>query len=190
MDLAAGSKARVFADHAALESGMSEIQGGSHFEISARTLKIRPSNSESIARVKMNGDRGVLVTALNAPVEVLNKEGLLVARVTPGLPLSFLPQAAAAGAFDNTGCVLQKSGSAVFVDETGNQIFELRGADLRRAIGNMVHVTGTTDTAATPAGGASQVINVANATVTRRGGCSALASKVGATTTAAGLGAA
>jgi hypothetical protein len=190
LDLGTDSKARVFANRATLESGMSEIQSPSGFEIEAQTLRIRPSEASSIARVKLDAGNRVLVTALNAPVNVWNGDGLLVARVNPGLPLSFLPQAAGSSAFDSTGCVLQKNGAAIFADQTGNQVFELRGADLRKAVGNTTHVVGTINSSATPAGGASQVVNVTSATVTTKGGCSALATKLGAVTVAAGLGAA
>ncbi|MEP6715979.1 MAG: hypothetical protein ABJC09_10420 [Terriglobia bacterium] len=186
LDLGAGSKVQLFANRASLESGVGEVQSGSGFEMDAKTLKIRPSGANSIARVKLDSGNRVLVTALNAPVNVLNREGLLVARVTPGLPLSFLPQAAASGAFDDTGCVVQKGGAAVMVDATGNQIFELRGADLRKAIGSSMHVVGMVDSSAT-AGAASQVVKVTSATITTKGGCSAAAAKVGGTTTAAGL---
>ena len=190
MDMASGAKAQVFANHASLEAGMSEIQSTSGFEIDAQTLKIRPSQPNSIARIRVDSDRHVLVTALNAPVNVWNREGLLVARVNPGMPLSFLPQAAASGSFDSTGCVLNKSGAAIFADQTGNQVYELRGVDMRKAVGSNTHVVGTINSSATPAGGATQVVNVTSASVTSKGGCSALATKLGASTAAAGLAAA
>jgi hypothetical protein len=186
LDLGADSKAQVFEHHASLVSGATEVQSAAGYEIDARTLKILPAAS-AIARVKLDGASQVMVTALNGSVNVLNRDGLLVAKVLPGAPLSFLPQAGAAAGFDNTGCVLQKSGAAILVDSTGNQVFELRGADLRKAVGNTTHVVGTTDASATPAGGASSVVKVTSATITKKGGCSDVATKVGATTAAAGL---
>ena len=192
LDLAAGSHAQVFASHASLESGQGEIEGGSGYEIDARTLKIQLSEKASIARVKIDPrDTRVYVTALNAPVNVLNNEGLLVARVTPGLPFSFLPQgAAAANAYDATGCVLQKDGAAILTDDGGSQVAELRGYDVRKAVGKRTHVLGSVDATATPAGGASQVVKVTKTTLVAQGaGCSAQAAKLGATTTPAGLGA-
>lgn len=188
IDLGAGSQARIFANHASLDRGMSEIQSASGFEVGANTLKIRTTGANGIARVKLD-NKAVLVTALNAPVEVLNPAGLLIARVNPGLPLSFMPQAGAASSFDSTGCVLQKSGAAIIVG-SGNQTYELRGADLRKIVGNQAHVTGTVDTSATPAAGATQVIHVNSVNITSKGGCASAASAVGATTAAAGLGAA
>jgi len=188
LDLATDSRMQIFANRATLVSGTSEIQSPSGFEIEARTLRILTSEASSIARIRLDGSQGVLVTALNAPVSVFNQNGLLVARVKPGFPLSFLPQAAASGTFDGTGCVLQKSGAAVLVEDNGNKVTELRG-DLRKTVGSQYHVVGTVDSSATPAGGASQVVNVTKADLTQKGGCSALAAKVGAVTTAAGLGA-
>ena len=190
LDLGTDSKARVFANRATLESGMSEIQSPSGFEIEAQTLRIRPSEASSIARVKLDSGNRVLVTALNAPVNVWNRDGLLIARVNPGLPLSFQAQAAASDAFNSTGCVLQKAGAAIVVDQTGNQVFELRGANLRKVVGNTAYVTGTIDSSATPAGGASRVVKVTSATVTTKGGCDAQAAKLGAVTSASGLSAA
>lgn len=188
LDLAAGSRATIFSNHVSLEKGMSEVQSSSGFEVDTRTLMIRGAEASSIARVKVaDNNKMVYVTALNGHVNVLNREGLLVARVAPGMPLSFIPQAAGASVFSNTGCVVQKGGAAIIVDETGNQIFELRGMDLRKVIGSHVQISGTIDTAAKAAAGASQVVKVSKAVVTKKGGCASVASKVGATTTAAGL---
>jgi hypothetical protein len=193
LDLAAGSHAQIFASHVSLESGQGEFEGASGYEIDARSLKIQLSEKASIARVKIDArDTRVYVTALNAPVNVLNSQGLLVAKVTPGIPFSFLPQgAAAANSYDQTGCVLQKNGAAILTDDGGSQIAELRGSDIRKAIGKRTHVLGSVDATATPSAGASQVVNVTKATlVAKSTGCSALAAKLGATTSPTGLGAA
>jgi hypothetical protein len=190
LDLAAGSHAQVFASHASLESGQGEIEGASGYEIDARTLKIQLSEKTSIARVKIDAsDTRVYVTALNAPVNVLNSEGLLVAKVVPGIPFSFLPQGASApNAYDATGCVLQKNGAAILTDDGGNQVTELRAYDIRKDVGKRTHVIGTVDATATPVAGASQVVKVNKATIQPNGAsCSAVAAKLGATTVAAGL---
>src|ERR1022692_4130816 len=118
LDLGSGSRAQGFSNRVALESGMGEIQGAASYEIDAQSFRIQPSGAASIARVKVGGDRRVFVTALKAPVTVLKGDGLLVARVNPGLPLSFLPQAGASAPFDTTGCVLQKEGAAILADST------------------------------------------------------------------------
>ncbi len=191
LDLAADSKARVFARRATLEIGTTEVQSASGYEIETPTLRIRPNEARSVARIRVEGGNRVFVTALNAPVSVLNHDGMLVARVNPGLPLSFLPQAAGAAAFDKTGCVLEKDGTAVFVDQSGNEISELRGTDLRKMVGNRAHVTGSIDTSATPpVGGTSQVVEVSAATVTKKSDCAAEAAKLGLAAGVASAGAA
>ena len=190
VDLGAGSRVKMFGNHLALESGMSEVQSQTGYEIEARGLKILGLNKDSIARVSIGADRRVAVTAVSGPVNVTS-QGVLVARVFPSAPMSFLPQAAASDAFESTGCVLNKSGAAILVDDTGNQVTELRGMNMSRSVGKHTRIHGTIDSSATPAGGASRVVKVTGATAAGNGGgCSALAAKLGATTAAAGLGAA
>ncbi len=195
LDLAAGSRAQVFGNSETLESGMSEVQSSSGFEIQARTLKIQPSDASSIMRVKLDGAQAVLVTALNSPVNVSNKDGFLVARVMPGVPFSFLPQAAAAktgNEVDITGCVLQKGDSAVLVDQTGTQVYELHSAKKTKfdktLIGSRDHVAGAIDPSATPdpKSGAKQVLIFGGIKLAEKGGCADIAAKVGASAVAAG----
>jgi len=190
LGLGAGSRVQVFSNRVSLESGVAEVQSSSKFEVDARTLKIVASDSGAIARVKLNADGRVLVTAVNAPVNVLNHDGVLVTKVSPSLPMSFLPQVAAAGTFDMTGCVVNKNGAAIFVGSTG--LYELRGANLTNAVGNSVHMKGTINSSAIPAGGATQVITVTSSEIAAKGSCaSALATAgLGATLSPAGLGAA
>jgi len=187
VNLGANSVMRVYANHASLEGGTSELQGGSSYAIDARSLKIQPAEAGAIARVRLDGDQKVLVTAVTAPVNVWNVDGLLVARVLPEAPMSFLPQAAASNAFSNSGCVVNKSNAAVLVDQTGNQVFELRGNNVRNFIGKRANVTGTLATGATPVTGASQVVNVSSITAGTGGDCAPVAARIGGTMTAAGI---
>ncbi len=190
LDLAAGSKVRIFANHVALSAGMTEMQSPSGFEVDTTNLKVLSTDSKSVARVKIDSNQ-VYVTALNSPVTVLNSQGMLVAKVAPGLPMSFMAQGAAGmNSFSVTGCVLNKNGVAILDDESAHQISELRGADLRKVVGSHVHIVGTVDATATPGGGSAQVVKVSAATVATKGGCSTQATAVGASAAAAGLGAA
>jgi hypothetical protein len=191
VDLGADSVVRVFANHVSLEGGSSEVQSASHYSIDARSLRIEASESGAVARVRLDGDQKVLVTALIAPVNVWNRDGLLVARVLPATPLSFLPQAAGSTAFSNSGCVVNKSNAAVLVDQTGNQVFELRSSaksvDLRKFVGKRAAVTGTVDPAGKPVPGATQVVNVSAISAATGADCGPVAARIGATTSAAGL---
>jgi hypothetical protein len=188
LDLGAGSRAQVFANRVALESGLTEVQSTSGFEIEARTLKINPASAGAIARVRVDGPNSILVTALNAPVNVMNSEGVLVARVMPNLPMSFVPQAGAANSFNSNGCVVNKNGTALLVDDN-KQVFQLSSSNVSKMVGKRASVRGTIDSSATPQQGATQVVNVSSISNGPRGGqsCTQLASSIGATTSAAGL---
>lgn len=190
LNLGANSVARVFANHASLESGAGEIQNATGFTMDARFVKIQLAETNSIARVRLDGDQKVLVTALQAPVNVWNSQGLLVARVMPEAPMSFLPQAAAGNAFSNSGCVINKNGTAVLVDSTGNQVFQLNpgsGVDLRKFVGKRASVTGTVNSSATPIQGANQVVNVSAIAGASGGDCAPVATRVGGTMTPTGM---
>lgn len=191
IDLGEDSVVRVFANHASLEGGGSRVQSSSGYTIEARTLRIQPVDAGSVASVRLDGSQRVLVAALGAPVNVWNHDGVLVARVTPQMPMSFLPQAAASTAFDNTGCVVNKSNAPVLVDATGNQVFELRTTvktiDLRKFVGKRAKVTGATDAAAKPVAGATQVVNVSTISSATGASCDDVAARIGGTTSAAGL---
>jgi hypothetical protein len=162
LDLGAGSKAQVFAGHLALNTGTSEVQSASGFEIDTRTLRIKPADAHSIAKVALGDSNQVLVTAINSPVDVRNQGGVLVARVFPSLPMSFLPQAApasgaAASTYNSDGCILDTGDSVVISDPTGRQVFELRGkkgANFSGNVGKRANVVGVIDTSATPKAGA------------------------------------
>jgi hypothetical protein len=191
LDLSEGSRVRVFADRLLLEGGVSEVQSSSPYSIEARTLKIQPAQAGTVARVRLDGDQRVLVTALSAPVNVWNGDGVLVARVLPEAPLSFLPQAGVSASFSSAGCIVNRSHAAIFVDQTGNQVFELRSSarnvDLRKFVGKRAKVSGMIAAMATPAQGTTRVVTVNSIVPDSGAGCEPAAARLGATTTAAGL---
>jgi hypothetical protein len=190
LDFAAGAKAQLYATHETLSAGMTEVQSPSGFEIDTNLLRIKPESADSITRVKIDGGK-VYVTALNSPVSVSNSQGLLVAKVAPGMPMAFMAQGASApNTFKASGCVVNKGGVALVSDDTTKAVSQLVGANLKNVIGSSAEIVGTVDATATPAAGASQVVKVTSAVIKKKGGCSAVASTLGASTAAAGLGAA
>jgi hypothetical protein len=87
--------------------------------------------------------------------------GAMQAQTSPASPSSFV------------GCVQRKGDIYTLTDESSNTTVQLRGGGLRA--GRHVRVTGSMAASATPAAGATQVIDVAS--VKRDGGsCSAPAS--------------
>ena len=179
-ELAPESRAKVYGKRLALEQGVGEMETSSAYQLEARTLRIATAEPKSIVRVRVDGDKAVLVEALKGPVRVYNRSGLLVANVKAGSTLSFQPQAAADDAFQMEGCLLRKDGKFVLADQTGNQVVEVRGADLAQQVGNRVAVSGVAVSGATPVAGASQVIELRKIDPVSTGGCLAVASQIGA----------
>ena len=172
------SRARVTARSLVLEQGLGELQSKSSYPIEARTLRISPSHPNAIARVLIEGERKVRVEAVEGPVKVFNHSGILLASINPGAALSFEPQAAQEDSFQVEGCLLRKQGKFILVDQTSNQVLELRGADLSQHLCNRVKVAGASVRGATPVAGAAQVIQIRTVERTATAGCLAAATQV------------
>jgi hypothetical protein len=182
VELAAASRAIVHDRRLMLEKGGTEVAGATDYEVEARTLRIRPADRRSVARVRLDGDRVVLVAAAGGPVRVYNRIGLLVANVKPEMALRFEPQAAPENSFKMAGCLLRKQGKFVLADETGSQVVELQGMDFAPQLGNRVQVSGTALPGVTPVEGASQAIQVQTIEQVAPGGCLGIANQIGAET--------
>jgi hypothetical protein len=180
LEIGTDSQAKVFATHAVLERGGGQLESGAAYSLEARTLRIGTGGPKAIARVRLDG-RGVLVSAVNGPVRVSTAAGVLVANLAAGRNLRFEPQGAESNAFEVTGCLLKKAGRFVVVDQTTNQVFDVRGTDLTAELGNRVTVKGTGAPAdINPIAGAVRVIMVQSMTEVAPGGCLATAASVGA----------
>jgi hypothetical protein len=177
LELGEESQAKVFDKQATLERGVGQVETTSKYQMEARTLRISPVGAKSIARVKLEGDKQVLVAALNGRVRVVSESGLLVANVLPGATLLFSPQAAAAGTFQMSGCLLEtREGKFLLVD--ANQTVELRGTGLAADINNRVEVTGTAFRSAVPTPPAVQVVQAEGVKRVEEGGCDEAIGKV------------
>lgn len=178
--LAMASSAKVYRDHADLIVGMAEISG---YTANAHGLKISADGNSS-ASVSMRGNT-IEVADLSGDVHVFNAHGLSVANLVPGRVMSFFPQDAGASAPSSlVGCPVKSGNNFLLTDETSNVTVELRGGNVRA--GRRSQVTGAAVPNATPAAGASQVINVTN--VKEVGGaCKGAAAAGTAAGTAAGV---
>ena len=178
--LAADTRATVYQKKLVLESGYGQVESAPGYEVEARSLRISGSR-DAITRVKLEGDGKVMVAALRGAVRVTNSTGVLVATIETGKSLDLEPQAAGASAPTKvTGCLLEKAGKAIVVDQTTSVVLELRGTDLEKEIGNRVEITGVAENSPASVPGASQLIRVAALKVVGTGGCSSVAKRVGA----------
>src|SRR5450432_4014543 len=106
MRLAANTRATVYKDKIVLESGYGQLESAGGYEVDALSLRISSIAQDTIARIRLDGDRRVTVAAVRGMVRVANGAGLLVATVQPGSSLDFEPQVAGAAAPTRvSGCV-------------------------------------------------------------------------------------
>ena len=182
VELAARSRAVVFQNRTLLEKGVGEFQAASGYEIEARGLRISGLRGSSVMRVRLDGERVVLVAALNGPARVFKASGPLIANVSAGATLRFDPQAQPENTARMSGCLLRKAGRFILVDQTANVVVELNGdaTQLTAQLGNRVEIQGTVDASGQPAEGASQVVRVSALEEIGPGGCVAAAQGVGA----------
>jgi hypothetical protein len=185
--LAAGSRATVYQHRTVLEGGYSQIETPASYEIEARSLRIAAAAPETAARIRLDTGRSVTVATLRGNVRVMNAAGLLVANIAAGMSLDFEPQAGGAAAPTRaSGCLLEKSGKYILVEQTTSVILQLQGVGLAAELGNRVEITGAADPAPAAVPGASQVLNVARVRRLNKGGCTDTAKKLGAVAVGAG----
>jgi hypothetical protein len=164
--LSPDSRAKIFRDHTILEKGTGVVkEGGSHV-IEADTLRISPSEKDSVVQVEITGPTSVTVAARSGSAEVRSASGVLVASVRPGLALAFGSQAGAATAFTGTGVEDAKNGEFFLTDTTTHVTVQLQGPDLLKYKGHCVEVTGSIIPGQTPTQPASELIQVATIRLT------------------------
>ncbi len=181
LSLASESRATVHQGRLVLESGMGQLEAAPGFEVESRTLRISAAEPGTIARIRLENSPAVMVATLRGSVRVTNAEGLLVADVEAGKSLDFEPQTAGASAPTiATGCLLEKDGQYIVVEQTANITLRVTGPGLSVELGNRVEVSGIADTVNSGMRDASQVIKVAGLKRIAKGGCMAAARKLGA----------
>jgi hypothetical protein len=138
------SRAQVYKDH-----------------LEAATLRISPTDPHTIAEIVAQDSTHVSISALQGLVDVRNGAGVLVATVRPGLALAFTTQAGGAQtATKIKGCLVKKGDKYFLTDTTTNVTVELQGPEVAKNAGHQIEVTGSMIPGATPAAGASQVVQV------------------------------
>ena len=153
--LASDSKGTVFSDHVYLEKGSARIAGYSAY---AKGLNVRAEGSSS-ATVSMREQGVVEIAALTGNVHVFNASGVNVANLLPGRALDLRPADAGASAPSSlVGCAVKSGDNTLLTDETSSVTVQIRGAIVKA--GRRVQLKGSMVPNASPASGATQVINV------------------------------
>jgi len=191
VQLGAGSSARIWQNHVALERGIGQMAAPASYELDAMGLRIRAASDapNEKARVRVTiGDR-VEVMALAGGARVTNGAGLLLASIPAGRGMSFSQQAGATSSVTRTGCLLYKDGHYILQDENTQEVVELNArdamlSDLKNNTGNRVEVSGTAGATKPAVSIATLLVNVAAITVKSQGGCLSAAAALNAQTEA------
>jgi len=159
--LSPASRVQVYRDHTVLQQGTQSVKNGERYRIDAATLRISLTDTHTLAEIVAKDSNRVSIAAREGSVDVRNGAGVLVATVRPGLALAFDTQAGGtATASKMSGCLVTKGGKYLLTDSTTNVTVELQGSDAAKSAGHRVEITGLMVPDATPADGASQVIQV------------------------------
>ena len=169
MRLAGESRAKVYQDRLVLEQGLGEMESVGGFEVEARSLHIAVAPG-SVARVKVENGRTVLVSAVRGALRVTNAGGILVASMETGNSMVFEPQAGAEAPTRASGCLLEKGGKFLLAERTTKVVLELQGTDLEKQLGNQVEISGRAVPASPGAPSGPQLIKVAGIRLVSNGG--------------------
>jgi hypothetical protein len=165
--LSTNSRGTLYHDHLVLEQGESEMTGAGSFQVDAKDLRVMANGPDARAVVSLRlGDR-VEVAAISGSFGVLSDKGVLLARVTPGQPLSFADAPSAGGGTVSSESFRGQGGFSKGADgnyylSVGSMKFQVTGSDLDHLVGKTVTVVGTTEPQLAPAGGAVMVVNVSH----------------------------
>jgi hypothetical protein len=143
--LSAGSRGTLYRDHLVLQQGESELATATSFQLQANGLRVTPNQPDSRGLVSISSAKTVDVTAFTGSFAVTNNQGVLLASVHPGLPVSFAMQAdgTTTSTFTATGKISFENGHYYLTDSKTGIKYEVTGQDLSSAVGKTVKITGT-----------------------------------------------
>jgi hypothetical protein len=156
-----GSRVKLYRDKSILERGAQSIKNSRGHLIEAATLRISPADNSTVAEIRAQDSNRVSIAARMGSVDVRNGVGVLIASVRPGWALAFDTQAGnAPTASKVSGCLVKKGDKYLLTDRTTHVTIELQGPEVAKSAGHQVEITGSMVPSATPAGGASQVVQI------------------------------
>ncbi len=137
--LAPRTRARLFAEHARIESGAVVLNAKGSYVLLARSLQIAPEGS-TLEQVRLDGNH-VQVSVSNGAASVRNASNLTVGRVLSSQSLQFT---AGSDARSTTvkGRVRQEGGRELLSDETSGLNFRLQGEKVSGLTGRRVELSG------------------------------------------------
>jgi hypothetical protein len=157
-------------DRTVLEKGAGLLRDADKLEFEAASLQIIPATKDSVVQVEVEGPSRISVAARIGSALVRNSSGVLVASLQPGMELAFDAGGQGTAAVNITGILQVRNGNYYITDPTAHVTIQVQGSNLARYVGKKVEVTGSQVPGATPAGGASELVQVTSITPVGGGG--------------------
>jgi hypothetical protein len=178
VQLAAGSRAQVYADRLVLDAGTGQVAQAAPFEVDAGGLQVRG------AGVRVGLGRTIEIAALTGAAKVSGKGGVLLAAIPAGHRMNLAFQAAQSGTLTRSGCLVYRDAHFILQDDSTQEVVELNGnaQDLSKNLGNRVEVKGTASGARPAVSIATSVLAVSAVSPQSEGGCLVVASNLNAQT--------
>jgi len=107
VELAAGSRVSVFQNRTLIEKGLGEFHAAPAMKSRARGFANLERREGSIVRVRLDGEKMVLVAALNGPARVFKTSGALIAKRGRRRHLCVSSPALPESAARMSGCLLR-----------------------------------------------------------------------------------
>ena len=178
--LGTASRGMVFRKYLLLVRGEGLLEKTGDYVLEAGNLRVRPSSSDATARVKIEENERVHVTALGGDLQVMNTAGFLLARLEAGHALEFdAHNGDPVAPFTVSGCLEKTDGRYLLRDDTAGVTFELKGGRLETSLGLRVEITGTD-------AGTSNTIQVTRVKPTTGESCAAATGKPDGSKSASG----
>jgi hypothetical protein len=179
VQLAAGSSARIWANHLNLEQGSGQVTAPGHFEIDAGEIKVTTGGARLL--VAFTDPQLLQVAALSGTAQVLRTRGAVMGSLAAGSNHSF-GNFALMQTLTRAGCLVYKEGGFLLQVDDSPEVMQLQGPDLAANVGNRVEIIGTRATTAATVAPASGVLVVSSVAPRSVGGCLTVAAALNAQT--------
>jgi len=147
--MGAGSRGTLYRDRLVLERGASELSASTPFQVQAIGLRVVASEANSRGSVVMVSGNTVEVAALTGSFGITNSEGLTLASVRPGHPLSFAIDAGQTATVPAVKSEIKVTGTigkledGTFTITFNGTTYQVVGKDLTSLVGQTAKLHGT-----------------------------------------------
>ena len=158
------SRVTIYRDKVQIEKGSGIVSNSTGYEVEAGPVRITPNSSDAALSISVIGDKRVVASALTGGGTVSSAEGVLIAKLNPGMPLEFEGQQGTAEPNVTVTGVLKLGKGAdnkdYLTDDVTKVKYLVEGQDVSQYVGKAVTLSGSVSPAP-PGIPADQVLHLA-----------------------------